>query len=231
LYVTDAADTSLKDATACVAPILGLTHTDSNLKTRLNFSFNTEAGTNATLYLDVTVVDFNDLSAGSQYWFSRFTFEVREELPEMPTITPKLLPTPSPSLPRAPTASTKPVLVPSATTTVFDTGNGTTPEIPDNNSTDSNPTELLLPEDEDDGTATTPSTTTAEAPTLSPQGMYATVMPVVASVGDAPTPRPVVASPPVAAATSAGAPRKCGASMIAGLFGWLWSLRMLLLAV
>ena len=112
LYPTNAQDTSVQAAAACVAPILGLTHTDSSVKAKMDGFFDTGLGANATLYVDVTVVDFNNNVDGSQYWFTRFTFEVRDELPSIPTFTPKLLPTATPIISPAPTASPRPVLVP-----------------------------------------------------------------------------------------------------------------------
>jgi len=63
-----------KDCTFCLAPVQGITHKSAAEKTSVSGTLST--GSPSTLTVDVTVVDANNDTEGSTYWYSQFKLKV-----------------------------------------------------------------------------------------------------------------------------------------------------------
>lgn len=81
--------TNAQVATLCSGDgVLGVTHIDSSNKTEFGAAFKTDS--EGTYLIEITVVVANSVTSGSIYYYDSFEFTSFEDIPEFPTVTPRL---------------------------------------------------------------------------------------------------------------------------------------------
>jgi hypothetical protein len=102
-----------QEAAVCTDPVFGVTHSESSDKTEFNATFVSDGA--ADYLVDVTVVEFNAASEGSQYYYSQYQLQATDAVTAPTASTTMNGPTAKPATMNGATPVVTPVVTPVAT--------------------------------------------------------------------------------------------------------------------